>query len=192
MDSFATLLPYCYYQSWILFIFTFVNKFYHTEIIRIVNSIHTFKVEGIDGGLIDFADYTGKKILIVNVASKCGFTPQYRQLQELYNEFQDKLVIIGFPCNDFGAQEPGSNEDISAFCKEEYGIRFPLTAKISIKGSDSHPIYEWLTDKNKNGVMDSTVAWNFQKYLLDEKGRLVHVFPSSASPFDDQVLNWLA
>jgi len=113
-------------------------------------------------------------------------------LQELFNEFQDKLVIIGFPCNDFGAQEPGSHEDIRAFCKEEYDVCFPLTVKISIKGHGLHPIYEWLTNKHKNGVMDSTVAWNFQKYLLDEKGRLVHVFSSSTSPFDDHVLNWLA
>jgi glutathione peroxidase len=156
-----------------------------------VNSIHIFKAEGIDGGVIDFANFKGKKISVVNVASKCGFTPQYKQLQELYEEFEDKLAIVGFPCNDFGEQEPGNNDEIEAFCKEEYDVRFPLAAKISIRGSDIHPIYEWLTDKDKNGVMDSTVAWNFQKYLLDEKGRLVHLFPSSASPFDDHILNWL-
>ena len=156
-----------------------------------MNSIHIFKAEGIDGEVIDFANFKGKKILVVNVASECGFTPQYKQLQELYDEFENKLVIVGFPCNDFGEQEPGSNDEISAFCKEEYDVRFPLAAKISIKGSDPHPIYQWLTDKHKNGLMDSTVAWNFQKYLLDEKGRLVHVFTSSASPFDDHILNWL-
>lgn len=156
-----------------------------------MHSIHAFKAERIDGEVIDFADYKGKKILVVNVASECGFTPQYQQLQELYEEFKDKLVIIGFPCNDFGGQEPGNHAQIRAFCKEKYGVRFPLTAKISIKGPQPHPIYQWLTSKAKNGVMDSTVSWNFQKYLLDEKGRLVHYFPSSVSPLDDHILHWL-
>lgn len=156
-----------------------------------MHSIHSFKVEGIDGEIIDFADYKGKKILVVNVASECGFTPQYQQLQELYAAHQDKLVIIGFPCNDFGGQEPGSHAEISVLCEEKYGVRFPLAAKISIKGPEPHPLFQWLTDKEKNGVMDSVVAWNFQKYLLDEKGRLVQYFSSSTSPFDDHLLNWL-
>jgi glutathione peroxidase len=173
-------------------VYFYLQKFFHhKETNGIVQSIHVFKVEGIDGEVIDFADYKGKKILVVNVASECGFTPQYQQLQELYEEFKDKLVIIGFPCNDFGRQEPGSNAEIRAFCEERYNVRFPLTAKISIKGPSPHPIYQWLTNKEENGVMDSTVAWNFQKYLLDEKGRLVQYFPSSASPFDDQIIHWL-
>lgn len=156
-----------------------------------MHSIHLFKIEGINGEVIDFADYKGKKILVVNVASQCGFTPQYQQLQELYEEFNDKLVVVGFPCNDFGEQEPGSHAEIQAFCRGQYEVRFPLTAKVSIKGPLPHPIYQWLTDRRKNGLMDSEVAWNFQKYLLDEKGRLVHCFPSSASPLDDHILNWL-
>lgn len=130
-------------------------------------------------------------ILVVNVASECGFTPQYQQLQELYSAYTDKLVVVGFPCNDFGEQERGDNASIKAFCEEQYGVRFPLAAKISIKGPAPHPLYQWLTSKENNGVMDSVVAWNFQKYLLDEKGRLVQYFPSSNSPFDDELLQWL-
>ena len=154
-------------------------------------SIHKFRIGGINGEVIDFADFKGKKILVVNVASKCGFTPQYQQLQELYEEFKDKLVIVGFPCNDFGSQEPGSNEEIRAFCEQKYSISFPLAAKISIKGPYPNPLYQWLMDKSKNGVMDTDVSWNFNKYLLDEKGRLVQFFPSSVSPFDNRILNWL-
>lgn len=156
-----------------------------------MHSIHIFKVERIDGGVINFADFEGKKILVVNVASECGYTPQYQQLQELYEEFKDKMIIIGCPCNDFGAQEPGSNLEIHAFCKQKYGVNFPLTTKIPIAGPVSHPLYKWLTNKNQNGVMDSEVKWNFQKYLLDEKGRLLQHYAPSTSPFDDHLLNWL-
>jgi glutathione peroxidase len=153
-----------------------------------VNTIHSFKVDGIAGGTIDFAAFAGKKILIVNVASECGYTPQYQQLQELYEEFEDKIAIVGFPANNFGGQEPGSNQEIQAFCSRNYGVTFPLAAKIDVT---THPVYQWLTQKTLNGVQDSKVTWNFQKYALDEQGRLVHVFPYSTSPLDEEIIGWL-
>jgi glutathione peroxidase len=156
-----------------------------------VDSIHAFKVTSIEGKDIDFADFKGKKILVVNVASQCGYTPQYEQLQALYEEFKDKLTIVGFPCDDFGEQEPGTNEEISAFCSSRYGVRFPLAAKISIKGPSPHPIYQWLTRKERNGQMDSEVRWNFQKYLIDERGRLVGSLAPSVTPFSEQILDWI-
>ena len=154
-----------------------------------MNTIHTFKVEGIEGEEIDFARFKGKKIMVVNVASECGLTPQYQQLQELYEEFEDKFVIIGFPADNFGGQEPGTNSEIRAFCSRRYGATFPLAAKIDIS---THPVYQWLTQKALNGVMDSQVTWNFQKYLLDENGLLVRCLPPASSPLDDLVLEWLA
>lgn len=157
-----------------------------------VDSIHAFSVESIEGGNISFAGFRGKKILVVNVASECGYTPQYAQLQELYTAFQDKLVVVGFPCNDFGGQEPGGNAAIQQFCSARYGVTFPMAAKIQILGPGQHPVYQWLTRKAANGVSDSEVSWNFHKYLLDEDGRLLQAFPPSASPFDDALLNYLA
>lgn len=156
-----------------------------------MKTIHLFKVEGIDGEEIDFSAFKGKKIMVVNVASECGYTPQYQQLQELQMEFKDKLVIIGFPCNDFGGQEPGSAEEIQAFCSLNYGLTFPLTRKVNIKGESVHPIYNWLLHKVQNQVMDTEVAWNFCKYTLDEEGQLIDFFPSATSPFDDAILEWL-
>ncbi len=153
-----------------------------------MNTIHTFKVEGIEGEEIDFAAFAGKKIIVVNVASECGFTPQYQQLQEIFEEFEDKLVIVGFPANNFGGQEPGSNEEIRTFCTRRFGVTFPIAAKIDIK---THPVYQWLTKKSENGVLDSQVTWNFQKYLLDEQGHIVKYLPSSVSPLDDEILEWL-
>lgn len=156
-----------------------------------MSTIHLFKVEGIDGEEIDFSAFKGKKIMVVNVASACGYTPQYQQLQELQMEFKDKLVIIGFPCNDFGGQEPGSAKEIQAFCSLNYGLTFPLTRKVNIKGESVHPIYKWLLRKAQNQVMDTEVTWNFCKYALDEEGQLIHFFPSATSPFDDTILEWL-
>ena len=154
-----------------------------------MNSIHKFKVEGIAGEEIDFARYKGRKIIVVNVASECGYTPQYQQLQELYEEFKDSVAIVGFPCNDFGGQEPGSNEEIKEFCTTNYGVSFPMAAKISIQRRP-HPIYEWLMNKSLNGSMDSAVKWNFHKFLLDEEGHLVNALPSGVSPLDDVILEW--
>ena len=157
-----------------------------------MTTIHKFKVEGISGEEINFADFKGKKILVVNVASECGYTPQYQQLQELYEAFKDKLIIVGFPCNDFGAQEPGNNAEIKTFCTLKYGVEFPLAAKITILNTPGHPIYQWLCNRNKNGKLDSTVEWNFNKYLLDENGQLVAFYPSSVDPFDEKILSWIS
>ena len=156
-----------------------------------MTTIHQFKVEGIDGSEIDFAAFKGKKIMVVNVASECGFTSQYQQLQELFEEFGNKLIIVGFPSNDFGNQEPGSNAEIKIFCSLNYGVTFPMAAKISIKGNNSHPIYKWLTTKEANKKMDSEVEWNFNKYLLDDNGQLVDFYPSSVDPFDERILDWI-
>lgn len=156
-----------------------------------MHSIHQFKVKGINQAEIDFATFSGKKILIVNVASECGFTPQYRQLQELYEAFKDKLVVVGFPCNDFGGQEPGSSSDIHTFCTRNYGVSFPLATKVSILPPNTHPIYKWLTQKEQNGKLNSSVRWNFHKYLLDEQGALVATYPSSTSPIDETIIDWV-
>jgi len=149
-----------------------------------MNTIHQFKVKSIEGREIDFAGFAGKKVLIVNVASACGYTPQYVQLQELHETHGERIVVVGFPCNDFGGQEPGEAVQIREFCSLRYGVTFPLSEKISILGSNPHPIYRWLTEKSQNGLSDSRVSWNFQKYFLDEQGHLLGVFPPSCSVFD--------
>jgi glutathione peroxidase len=145
-------------------------------------AIYDFKVPGLLGDTIDFSEFRGKKILIVNTASKCGYTPQYAELEDLYKANKDKLVIVGFPANNFGAQEPGTNEEIAEFCQRNYGVSFPMAAKISVKGDDMAPIYRWLTSKSSNHYRDSEVKWNFQKYLIDEHGKLVAVFPPALTP----------
>lgn len=152
-------------------------------------SIYDFKVEGLSGETIDFAQFKGKKILIVNTASKCGHTPQYEELEQLYKTYGAKLVIIGFPANNFMWQEPGSNKDIAEFCQKNYGVSFPMAAKISVKGKDMAPIYKWLTDKKYNKVESSKVSWNFQKYLIDESGNLVKHFDPGTKPLSDEVVN---
>lgn len=154
-------------------------------------SIYDFKVEGLNGDTIDFAAFKGKKILIVNTASKCGFTPQYEGLEQLYEKYKDKLVIIGFPANNFFSQEPGSNETIAAFCKKNYGVTFPMAAKISVKGKNTAPIYRWLCNKEENGVMDAKITWNFNKFLLDENGKLVDHFTSKVKPMSEEILSKL-
>jgi glutathione peroxidase len=156
-------------------------------------SIHTFKVQDIEGKEFDFASLKGKKIMVVNTASKCGLTPQYKDLQALYVEYKDKgLVIIGFPANDFMKQEPGTNEEIVSFCQKNYGVTFPMMSKITVKGKEMHPIYQFLTQKAKNGLEDSEVEWNFQKYLLNEKGELEKVISPRTNPNDKEILEWLA
>lgn len=146
------------------------------------NTIYQFKVEALDGSKIDFAQFKGKKILIVNTASECGYTPQYEGLEKLYKANKGKLVIVGFPANNFGAQEPGTNKEIAGFCKKNYGVSFPMAAKISVKGADQAAIYKWLTQKALNGVQDAEVKWNFHKFLIDENGNLIAVFPSAVKP----------
>lgn len=155
-------------------------------------SIYQYKVEDLSGNTFDFASLKGKKILIVNTASKCGYTPQYEQLEAVYNKYKNKnLVIIGFPANNFMWQEPGTNAEIATFCKSKYGVTFPMMAKISVKGKDIHPIYQFLTQKKLNGVLDSKVEWNFQKYLINEKGQLEQVYMSGVKPNDEKIINWI-
>lgn len=157
----------------------------------VAKSIYGFKVEALDGSIIDFASFKGKKILIVNTASACGFTPQYEGLEALYKKYHDKLVIVGFPANNFGGQEPGTNGEIKEFCKKNYGVTFPMAAKISVKGDDIAAIYKWLCNKSQNGVLDATISWNFNKFLLDEKGNLVTKFDSKVTPMSDELTSKL-
>jgi glutathione peroxidase len=151
-------------------------------------SIYDFKVTALDGRTIDFSQYKGKKILIVNTASKCGNTPQYAELESIYKKYSGNMVIVGFPANNFGAQEPGTNEEIATFCSKNYSVSFPMAAKISVKGDDMAPIYQWLTQKKYNGYMDSDVKWNFQKYLINEQGQLVAVFDPKTKPMSSEVI----
>lgn len=156
------------------------------------SGFYDFKVKTLEGKEFDFASLKGKKVMIVNTASKCGNTPQYKELEDLYKQYGKELVIIGFPANNFANQEPGSNAEIRQFCTENYGVTFPMMAKISVKGKDMAPVYQWLTSKAKNGVMDSQVTWNFQKYLIDENGNLVKVIPPKQKPDSDEVMGWLS
>lgn len=156
-----------------------------------ISSLHDFKVPGLDGATIDFSKYKGKKVLIVNTASECGYTPQYADLQKLYEAHKSNLVIVGFPANNFGGQEPGSNTEIKEFCKKNYGVTFPMAGKVSVKGDDIHPIFKWLTTKSENGVMDAEIKWNFTKFLLDEKGKLIAVFPTKVNPNSEEITKYL-
>jgi glutathione peroxidase len=156
------------------------------------SSFYDFKVKTLEGADFDFSTLKGKKVMVVNVASKCGFTPQYKELEEMYRKYEDELVIIGFPANNFGNQEPGTASEIRQFCTDKYGVTFPLMEKISVMGDDMHPLYKWLTSKDKNGVMDSEVKWNFQKYLIDEDGKLVDVLYSKEKPESEKSIKWLS
>lgn len=154
-------------------------------------SIHNISIGGINGKEIRLDQFKGKKILIVNVASACGFTTQYAQLEELYRQYQDRLVIIGCPCNDFGKQEPGNEEEINSFCVTMFDVTFPLTKKINIRPAPVHPLYEWLTQKDRNGISDNKVSWNFQKYAIGPQGEWQHMFSAETSPLDDQIIKWI-
>ncbi len=156
------------------------------------SSVYSFKVTTIDGKEFDFASLKGKKILIVNTASKCGFTPQFEQLEALYEKYKDKnFAIVGFPCNQFGNQDPGSSTDIKSFCTRNYGVTFPMMEKVDVKGEHAAAIYQWLTSKEKNGVEGSSVKWNFQKYMIDENGFLVGHVASFKSPDCKKIVNWI-
>ncbi|HLF35230.1 MAG TPA: glutathione peroxidase [Cyclobacteriaceae bacterium] len=154
----------------------------------IPKSFYDFKMKSIDGKMIDFSSLKGKKVMCVNVASKCGQTPQYADLQKLNDMYGDKVVILGFPANNFGQQEPGTNMEIKEFCKENYGVTFQMFEKISVKGDDMAPLYQWLSKKEYNGWNDEEPNWNFSKYLIDEKGKLVAYFPSKVKPLSEEVL----
>ncbi|MBE7173905.1 MAG: glutathione peroxidase [Williamsia sp.] len=154
-------------------------------------TIYDFKVPGLDGSQIDLSAYKGKKILIVNTASKCGYTPQYKDLEELYEKHKDKLVILGFPANNFKQQEPGTNQEIKEFCTKNYGVSFPMAEKVSVKGEDIHPLFKYLTEEAAKLGMEDPIKWNFTKFLIDEKGKLVTVFPSKVSPTSEEVAKYL-
>ena len=155
-------------------------------------SIYDYTAIDIDGKEISMSQFKGKKLLIVNVASKCGNTPQYEGLERLYQKYgSEKFVVIGFPANNFMGQEPGSNEDIKEFCTSTYQVTFPMMGKISVKGKDKAPIYEWLTQKENNGVMDAEVTWNFQKFMIDENGKLVGVVKPGVEPETEEIIGWL-
>lgn len=155
-------------------------------------SFYDFTVQTIDGKELPLSSFKGKKVLVVNVASKCGFTSQYAKLQELYSTYgKDDFVIIGFPANNFLHQEPGSNEEIKEFCTLNYGVTFPMMAKISVKGKDMAPLYKWLTQKSENGVQDAKVGWNFHKFLIDENGKWVASYGSSTDPLSKEIVEWI-
>jgi glutathione peroxidase len=154
-------------------------------------SIYDFKAPGLSGGTIDFSAYKGKKIMIVNTASKCGNTPQYADLEKLYEKYKDKLVIIGFPANNFGQQEPGTNGEIQEFCKKNFGVTFPMAEKVSVKGDDISPLFKYLTEEAaKKGITDP-IKWNFTKFLIDEKGNLITVINNKVNPMSEEVLKYL-
>lgn len=170
-------------------------------------SIYDFKVAGLDGTDIDFSKFKGKKIMIVNTASMCGNTPQYAELEKLYEKYKDKLVIVGFPANNFGEQEPGSNEEIKSFCTKNYGVTFPMAEKVSVRGDDIHPLFKWLNEQSKEMAkaapattskelvwkkfLQDPVIWNFTKFLLDENGKLIAVIHNKTSPMSEEVLQYL-
>jgi glutathione peroxidase len=166
----------------------FLSFFASAKSGSVPRSIYDFKVAALMGGTIDFSKYKGKKILIVNTASKCGNTPQYADLEALYKKYKNKMVIIGFPANDFGRQEPGTNTEIAEFCQKNYSVSFPMAAKITVKGDDMAPVYQWLTQKKYNDLQDSEVQWNFQKYLINENGQLVAVFNPKTQPMSPEII----
>lgn len=154
-------------------------------------SIYNIKINSLDGKPIDLSIYKGKYILFVNVASKCGFTGQYEDLQKLYDTHKENLMIIGVPCNQFGGQEPGTASDIQQFCSLNYGVSFLMTEKVDVKGKNQHPLYQWLTSEAKNGKTNSSVKWNFQKYLIDRNGNLVDYYFSITNPLSDKIIKHL-
>jgi glutathione peroxidase len=163
-----------------------------TEIAMEKQNIYQFKVEDLSGNTFDFSTLKGKKVMIVNTASKCGLTPQYKDLEVIYKEYKDNnFVIIGFPANNFGSQEPGTNEEIASFCQLNYGVTFPMMDKVSVKGADMCAVYQFLTQKSKNGLEDSDVAWNFQKYLINENGELEKVISPQTLPTDASIIDWI-
>lgn len=153
--------------------------------------IYSFKLKTLDGQEITLEKFKGKKMLLVNVASECGYTPQYKNLQALHEKYKDKLVVIGFPANNFGGQEPGSATDIKTFCTKNYGVTFQMMEKISVKGDDMHPLYKWLSNKDENGVNGDAPKWNFSKYLIDEKGNIIKFFGSRVDPLDEAITSLL-
>jgi len=170
-------------------VFTSSNKASKSN--EVPASLYEISINSLDGQNLDLEQYKGKKILFVNVASKCGFTPQYEDLEKLQDNYADQLVVIGVPCNQFGGQEPGSPLEIQEFCQLNYGVSFPLTEKVDVKGTEQHPLYAWLTNKELNGTKSSSVKWNFQKYLVDENGQLIDFYYSTTNPTSKKITQHL-
>jgi glutathione peroxidase len=156
---------------------------------KVSSTIHSLEFTSIDGEKVSFADFKGKKILIVNTASECGFTPQYKELQAISEKYKDNLVVIGFPCNQFGGQEPGDASEIKQFCEKNYGVNFPLAQKVDVKGENIDKVFNWLTDKELNGVESTSIRWNFYKFLIDEEGKLISSFSSNVKPDSDKIIS---
>ncbi|MCH2229275.1 MAG: glutathione peroxidase [Crocinitomicaceae bacterium] len=173
-----------------LLTWSFSHTFENVE--KTKKSLYDIQITSIEDEAIDLNEFKGKKIMFVNVASKCGYTPQYSKLQKLHDMYKDQLVIIGVPCNQFMGQEPGTNEEIVSFCQKNYGVSFLMTEKVDVKGSSQHPLYQWLTSKDLNGNSDSKVKWNFQKYLVSETGELIDVFSPGVDPLDEQIISKIA
>lgn len=174
------------------FIFLFFAVFSAFGISAQHTNFHSFTVRTIDGDIFPLSSLKGKKVMVVNVASKCGLTPQYQQLQKLYEKYRDRnFVVVAFPANDFGAQEPGSSQEIREFCTRNYGVTFPVMEKISVKGNEISPLYRWLTLKSDNGKEDAEVTWNFQKFLIDENGEWVKMIPPRTSPDSPEIISWI-
>ena len=189
-------MKFIYYSILIFTLFSCKNKVTSqtvlTDISNTENTIYQFKVEDLYGEEFDFSKLKGKKVMIVNTASKCGLTPQYEKLQKIYNEYKDhNFTIVGFPANNFNKQEPGTNTEIAEFCQKNYGVEFPMMSKIDVKGDNQHKIYQFLTQKAKNGHSDNEVQWNFQKYLIDENGFVIQVLSPKIQPDSDEVINWI-
>ncbi len=160
-----------------------------SETYNMDSGFYDLEFESIDGEIIPLSNFKGKYVLVVNTASKCGYTRQYKDLQKLHEEYNEKLIVIGFPCNDFGSQEKGTNQDILSFCEKNYGVDFLLSKKIKIKGEECHPIFDWLTKKSNNGVLNHKVSWNFNKFLINPNGKLLGSYSSSTKPFDLTIIN---
>jgi glutathione peroxidase len=158
---------------------------------EITKNIYSFKIKSLDGGIIDFSQYKGRKILIVNTASHCGFTPQYAALEKLYEQYKSTLVVVGFPSADFGDQEFHNDSDIHTFCQKNFGVTFPLTTRVDVKGDNTTEIYKYLCNKSENGVLDATISWNFNKFIIDEKGNLLAHFDSKVTPDSDELLKYI-
>ena len=193
MRNFATNFNFSMkYFTFIITLFTLTMENLQAQNNADNQTIYQFTVEDINGKPFALADLKGKKVMIVNTASKCGLTPQYKELEALYQQYKDKdFIIIGFPANNFLGQEPGSNEQIASFCSINYGLTFPMMSKISVKGKNMHPLYQFLTQKSKNGVEDSKVKWNFQKYLIGRDGKLEKVIDPKTLPSSDEVTQWI-
>ena len=186
------IIVLCLFLNTISFVYALFNKEQNLDISMNASSFYDYEAKSIDGQIVNFKDFKGKKIIVVNVASKCGYTPQYADLQKLYEKYKDEIIILGFPSNDFLWQEPGKNSNIKEFCQTKYGVSFPLFEKIVVKkNKKQHHLYTWLSHKKLNGWNDKSPSWNFCKYLIDEEGKLIKFLSPSVKPFDKQIISFI-